>query len=285
MASILVTGATGFIGNYVVAELVARGHDVMATSANADKALSTDWFGSVNYRELNFEHVHSGNNYFEYFDNPDHVIHLAWEGLPNYKSLFHFEQNLHRHYIFLKNMVQNGCRDITVTGTCFEYGMKEGCLTESMPAEPTNAYALAKDTLNKFLTEFSKTEAFKLKWIRLFYLFGKGQNAGSLFSQLQDALEKGQKVFNMSGGQQVRDYLPVETAARYIVDIALQDRITGNINCCSGRPVTIMEMVKDQIRRSGRQIELNAGFYPYPDYEPMEFWGDNRKLQQIVNEK
>jgi dTDP-6-deoxy-L-talose 4-dehydrogenase (NAD+) len=285
MASILVTGATGFIGNYVVSELLARGNEVMATSANADKALSMDWFGNVDYRELNFENLHAGTNYFEYFDNPDRIVHLAWEGLPNYKSLFHFEENLHRHYTFLKNLVENGCRDITVTGTCFEYGMQEGCLSETMPSSPANPYALAKDTLNKFLVELGKKESFVLKWVRLFYLYGQGQNPGSLFSQLKEALESGQKVFNMSGGKQVRDYLPVEKAARYIVDIALQKKVTGIINCCSGQPVAIMEMVKDQIRRSGKQIELNAGYYPYPDYEPMEFWGDNKKLQQIVNEK
>ncbi len=30
---------------------------------------------------------------------------------------------------------------------------------------------------------------------------------------------------------------------------------------------------------------LNLGFFPYPDYEPMEFWGDNYKLQKIKKRK
>jgi nucleoside-diphosphate-sugar epimerase len=89
----------------------------------------------------------------------------------------------------------------------------------------------------------------------------------------------------MSGGEQVRDYLHVQDAAEYIVKIALQDKISGNINCCSGKPVTIKEMVNDQVRKSGKNIELNLGYYPYPDYEAMSFWGDNKKLQQIINEK
>jgi dTDP-6-deoxy-L-talose 4-dehydrogenase (NAD+) len=213
------------------------------------------------------------------------IIHLAWEGLPNYKSLFHFESNLNRHYVFLKNLISNGCRNVTVAGTCFEYGMKTGCLTEQMPTEPANPYALAKDTLNKFLVELSKSDPFVLKWVRLFYMYGQGQNQGSLFSQLQKALDNNENVFNMSGGEQVRDYLPVEQAAEYIVKIALQDKITGNINCCSGNPVTIKEMVNKQIQKSGKKIELNLGYYPYPDYEAMAFWGDNKKLQQILNEK
>ena len=173
--SMLVTGATGFIGNYVVRELLANGHEVIATSANADKASRMEWYDKVIYRELHFDHIHPGVNYFEYFDNPAAIIHLAWEGLPNYKSLFHFEINLPRHYFFLKNLVENGCRNVTVTGTCFEYGMKNGCLSEDMQTEPANPYALAKDTLNKFLYELSKNDPFTLKWVRLFYLFGKGK--------------------------------------------------------------------------------------------------------------
>lgn len=285
MASILVTGATGFIGNYVVGELLSRGFEVTATSANPDKAAGYPWFSKVNYKELNFETLHAGANYFEYFDNPESVVHLAWEGLPNYKSLFHFEVNLNRHYLFLKNLVENGCRDVTVTGTCFEYGMVNGCLVESMPSQPANPYALAKDTLNKFLNELSKKEPFSLKWVRLFYLYGKGQAAGSLLSQLQKAVDDGAEVFNMSGGEQVRDYLPVEKAAENIVAIALQNKVTGTINCCSGTPVKIIDLVKEYLKKADKQIKLNTGYYPYPDYEPMEFWGDNKKLQTIINEK
>jgi dTDP-6-deoxy-L-talose 4-dehydrogenase (NAD+) len=29
------------------------------------------------------------------------------------------------------------------------------------------------------------------------------------------------------------------------------------------------------------EMKLNLGFYPYPDYEPMAFWGDNLKLNTI----
>jgi dTDP-6-deoxy-L-talose 4-dehydrogenase (NAD+) len=285
MSLILVTGATGFIGNHVVARLLETGHAVVATSARVARAAEMEWFNRVSYKELNLEHVDPGANYSEYFGNPDMIIHLAWEGLPNYRSLFHFETNLNRHYIFLKNLVTTGCKNITVTGTCFEYGMKSGCLTEEMLTDPGNSYALAKDTLNKFLKELSTVEPFILKWVRLFYLYGKGQNPGSLFSQLQDALNNNDPIFNMSGGEQVRDYLPVEKAAEYIIKIALQNRVTGNINCCSGQPVTVKEMVEEHIRRTGKKIELNLGYYPYPDYEPMAFWGDNKKLQQIINEK
>lgn len=284
LMKILVSGATGFIGNYVIAELLRLGHTVIATSANRGRAEKMAWFGDVKYVEFKLEDFDSSENYYDYFSQPEKLIHLAWEGLPNYKSLFHFEINLPRHYGFLKNIIHNGCKDITVTGTCFEYGMKEGKLTEDQAAEPANPYGLAKHTLNRLLSEFQREESFILRWVRLFYLYGKGQNPNSLLSQLDAALERNDSVFNMSGGEQVRDFLPVDLAAAYIVKIAFQNKYAGIINCCSGQPITVKEFVKRYLKGKGKTLHLNLGYYDYPDYEPMAFWGDNKKLQLILNE-
>lgn len=273
MEKILVTGATGFIGRYVVANLQQHGYHVVATSTSNSA-----------YR-FDLNNFDSSVNYFKYFNEPRKIIHLAWQGLPNYKGLFHFEVNLPLHYAFLKNIIDNGCKDVTVIGTCFEYGLREGKLSEDMVADPRNPYALAKDCLRKFLTELQKTDPFIFRWVRLFYMYGKGQNPRSLFSQLDSALENNEKVFNMSEGQQVRDYLPVEDVADYISKISLQDKITGVINCCSGKPVTVKSMVEDYLLKKKKSINLNLGYYSYPDYEPMSFWGDNSKLQAILNEQ
>lgn len=281
MAKVLVTGATGFIGNYVVAGLLQRGHQVIASSVSAEKARLLPWFQQVEYIAFDLASFDDAVNYYQYFAAPEAVIHLAWEGLPNYKAAFHIEVNLPRHYAFLANLVRNGLTNLTVTGTCFEYGMQEGRLEESMPAQPANAYAQAKDALRTSLQQLQQQYSFDFKWVRLFYMYGKGQNPKSLLSQLQQALDEKQEVFNMSGGEQVRDYLPVEKLADYIVQIALQNRVQGIINCCSGQPITVKQLVENYLQQQGAGIRLNLGYYPYPDYEPMAFWGDNTKLKTI----
>lgn len=282
MATVLVTGATGFIGNYVVQQLLLKNHAVIATSVNAEKAKTFNWFNQVTYIPFSLDGFDKTANYYEFFGRPDAVIHLAWKGLPNYKALFHFEENLPKDYAFIKNLVSNGATDITITGTCFEYGMKLGQLAEQMPAAPANPYALAKDTLRKFLQELQKKQPFNFKWVRLFYTYGQGQNANSLLSQLDRALANGDATFNMSGGEQVRDYLPIAKVAEYITAIALQDSVQGIINCCSNAPVTVKKLVEDHLKANNKYISLNLGYYPYADYEPMAFWGDNTKLKTIL---
>ena len=282
MKKILVTGATGFIGNYVVKELLKNNYEVIATSSTEEKAKSFSWFSQVKYIPFNLENFNNEINYFEFFDHPDLVIHLAWEGLPNYKSSFHVDTNLPRHTAFLQNLIVNGLHDITVTGTCFEYGIQEGCLNEELPAMPANPYAVAKDTLRNNLQQMQLQQVFQLKWIRLFYMYGNGQNPNSLLSQLDRALANGETVFNMSGGEQLRDYLPVEKVAEYIVRIALQNTETGIINCCSGKPITVKQFVEDYLKANNKNISLNLGYYPYADYEPLYFWGDDKKLKSII---
>jgi nucleoside-diphosphate-sugar epimerase len=278
---ILVTGATGFISNYVIAELLKKNIEVIATSTNAKKAKTFDWYSNVHYIPFNLKQFDSSVSYFEYFEKPDVLIHLAWEGLPNYKEPFHVEENLPRHFNFLKNLITNGLKDINITGTCFEYGMKQGCLTEEMECNPTNAYAIAKNELRIALEKLQKGFNFEFKWVRLFYMYGKGQSANSLFSQLDKAIENNEAVFNMSGGEQERDYLKVEEVAENIVNITLQKNVTGIINCCSGVPIKIKDFVTAYLNEKHKKITLNLGFYPYIDYEPMRFWGDRNKLNRI----
>jgi len=280
---ILVTGATGFIGSYVVNLLVELGYQVIATSRKAEKAKMSDWYGKVIYLPLDIDEIDFSEDYFSFFHEPDCAIHLAWSGLPNYKSLVHIEKNLMPNYFFIKNLIENGLRQILVAGTCFEYGMQNGCLSEGMTTNPDNAYALAKDSLRRYVAELSKYNSFIFQWTRLFYMYGKGQNSKSIIPLLDTALEKGDAYFNMSGGEQIRDYLHIKEVAKNIVNIATQKEIDGVINCCSGKPISIRNLVERRLKEKNKNINLELGYYPYPDYEPFAFWGDVEKLNKIKN--
>ena len=271
----LVTGATGFVGRHVVESLLARSCDVIATSLEEESSLPCRYIPA----NLNEPDI----TWFERFERPDVVIHLAWEGLPNYNELFHVERNLPTSYYFLKNLVECGVKNINIAGTCFECGLQEGCLSEDLPPKPNTTYGVAKNSLRIFLEELRKKHDFDLKWIRLFYMYGQGQSKSSILELLKSALERGDKVFNMSGGEQLRDYLPVEAIADNIVKISQQNEVQGIINNGSGQPISIRRLAEEYIRQSGKAIQLNLGHYPYTAYEPHAFWADVRKLDQVKN--
>ena len=163
MKKVLVTGATGFIGNYVIEELIKAGVNIIATSSGEAKAKEKKWFNRVEYLAFDLKEFDDTVDYQKYFNYPDAIIHLAWEGLPNYKAAFHIRENLPRHFAFIKNLVTHGQKDITITGTCFEYGMQDGCLNERMEVKPANAYAIAKDNLRRQLQQLQQQNYFLLK--------------------------------------------------------------------------------------------------------------------------
>jgi dTDP-6-deoxy-L-talose 4-dehydrogenase (NAD+) len=280
MMKVLVTGATGFIGNYVVSELLNKNLDIITTGIEPKKKIFHGWSEKTTYIQADINEYRT--DWFSYFGEPDILIHLSWQGLPKFQELFHFEKNLPNNYFFLKNMVENGCRKVVVIGTCLEYGMKSGALKEDLETKPVNSYALAKDTLRKQLEQMQKKNDFYFKWLRLFYMYGKWQNPNSILSQLETAVERGDKIFNMSAGDQLRDYLPVEKVAEYITNISLQDKVNGIINCCSGEPISIRKLVENYLKENNKNIELNLGYYPYLDYEPMAYWGDDEKLRNAI---
>lgn len=274
---IAVTGASGFIGRHVVAALLR--HQVDLVLAVRDRSRLTT-VADVEIVELDI--TNPSSEAMSRLGKSDLLIHLAWDGLPNYKSAFHFETELPRQYKFLKGLINAGLGSLMVAGSCAEYGMQSGPLAEDLPALPVNAYGFAKDALRRELMFLRETQPFALNWARLFYMYGEGQSASSLRPQLEAAVMRGDAVFNMSGGEQLRDYLSVGEVARQLVALAMAGGDNGVVNICAGQPTSIRRLVEGWIAEHGWNISLNLGHYPYADYESMAFWGDRRRFDAIT---
>lgn len=279
---VLVTGATGFVGRHLVAALLARGCEIRAVARNVEIAQGMPWINDVEFVSAD---IHAADlDVAALSAGVDALAHLAWPGLPNYRALFHFEHNLMADYRFIKSAVEAGVQQVLVTGTCFEYGMQSGPLSESSAPQPSNPYGLAKHTLHLFLQNLQQELPFTLQWARLFYLHGEGQNPNSLLAALDRAIDTGEPSFNMSSGEQLRDFLPIENAASYLAAILQRHDFDGVINCASGQPVSVRSLVEQRLRGRGATLNLNLGHYPYPTHEPLAFWAVTERLQQLLGE-
>jgi len=212
---------------------------------------------------------------------PDVLIHLAWHDLHDFASPNHCTATLPAHIRFLEHMVRMGCPRVIAAGTCLEYGMQYGPLSEDHVSDPVVAYAVAKDALRRSLECLRQSVPFQLQWPRLFYMYGEGQPARGLFGQLDAAIARKADVFDMSSGDQLRDYLPVDAVAHRLVELVMHPECDGVVNICSGRPVSVRSLVESYIAERDATLELRRGAISLKSYEPFAFWGDARKFEGV----
>lgn len=191
----------------------------------------------------------------------DAIIHLAWAGLPNYTNVAHL-RNIGWQVKFLKEAEEQGITNITIAGTCLE------TLDKLVP------YSIAKLAI--------RARAFELnpitKWVRLWYLYGKGQNENCLLPRLLKAKQSGTKRFSVIDGE--RDFIDVRVAAERICDAALQNKVSGIIDCCTGKAETVLSFCQRHVKGLTYRTD-----YPTPFYEPHSFHGDPRKMDSIESAK
>ncbi len=266
---IIVTGATGFVGRNIVKNLIKNKFKVSILVRNLDKALSIDYLKDIPKIYFDIE------RYKENIEVPKNatLIHCAWSNVKDIHSLKHIEENYINNYFFIKNMINKGIDKIVITGTCFEYGLQQGSISADAETKPNDAYSLAKDNLHKSLRLLQNKNNFNLIWLRLFYMYGEGQNKNSIIPLFDAALERGDKIFNMSPGDQLLDYLNIEEVSQKIIDKL--DMVNGTFNICKGEPILLRNLLEQRMKQKGKYIKLNTGYYDYRKGENTRFWGES----------
>ena len=271
-----ITGGTGFIGIHVRKEFAQRGIPlcVLARESARNTLLApNEWFVACDITQpelLDADLV------------PPTLIHLAWNGLVDFTSSSHLDNEMPVQSVFLEAMVGSGVRNLVVSGTCFEYGKVEGEIDESHSTNPAMPYSAAKNELRKNLQELQKLHQFNLAWCRLFYIYGDGQRRGTLYSGIKKAIAAGETTFEVSKKSLVRDFISVQEVAKLLVDIALAGKNIGPINVCSGKGTTIGEFVDYVADIEGAHLSVTDGNRPLPGFESDGYWGNVSMLNQLI---
>lgn len=273
---IAVIGATGFIGSEVVKILLKSKKNNIIGTYNKSIILKKK---RIIYKKLDI--YKRKKNFYKYLDCPDIVINLSWSGLPNYNSSHHIKKELKAQKFFIKNLIENGLKNIFVAGTCYEYGKKNGELNERMTADPKTSYAVSKNYLRKYIFLLKKKYDFNLTWGRIFYVYGKIKTRKTLYSSILDSFKK-KKILEVQG-RLIRDYLSVQDLSKYIVKLSLKKKDIGIVNICSGFGISLKKIVKkisfiENISPVIKFIKILKN-----PHESKSFWGNNVKLKFYLN--
>ena len=273
---VLITGANGYIGSHVITSLLNKGIEVIAVDIHSENIDSR-----AQYIDFNIFNYNEDENVYVYLGSPDICLHLAWRDGFIHNSQAHL-LDLSEHYRFLTNIVNYGLKHLAIMGTMHEVGYHEGIIDENTPCDPLSQYGVAKNALRQSMLLYTKDKQCLLQWIRGFYIYGDDLKNHSIFTKLIEANQRGDKTFPFTSGKNKYDFMHVDELIEQIIAVILQDKVTGIINCCTGKPISLAEEVESFIQHNNLKIKLNYGAFPDRPYDSPCIYGDNAKINMIL---
>ena len=140
----------------------------------------------------------------------------------------------------------------------------------------------AKNALREASLLLAEKSDTSLMWLRAYYILGDDSNNNSIFSKITQMEHEGKESFPFVSGKNKYDFINVDELAKQIATASTQSDITGIINCCSGKPVSLADKVNEFIEKNHYSIRPDYGKFPERPYDSPAIWGDNTKINKIM---
>lgn len=287
---ILVTGAGGFVGEYLVRRLLSHEHQVTAMGIGNGAFLQelkvpvheVDILDEGAVKECMAEVC------------PDAVIHLAaisnvplsWQ-----KPGLTIDVNIHGTVNVLQKLAEVNPEGILLSiGSSDEYGLaaQSGVpLTEEVLCRPQNPYAISKYCAEQMVLQLGKKYGLKVIHTRSFNHFGPGQAKGFVTSDFASqiaSIERGEQepVLHVGDLSASRDFTFVADVVEAYAALVEQGVPAGVYNICSGKARKMQEILDQLVSLSKVEISVVQDPERMRPSEVPFFVGDAGKLKSAT---
>lgn len=287
---ILVTGAGGFVGEYLVRLLLKHQQQVVALGIGNGAFLKELAVPTYEVNILDYDTV---LNCLQK-ERPDAVIHLAaianvplsWSK-PNLTIGVNVQGTLN---VLNALIVANPKAKFLNIGSSDEYGLaaKVGVpLTEDVFCQPQNPYAISKYCAEQLVLQLGKRSKMNVIHVRPFNHFGPGQAKGFVttdFASQIAAIEKGaqEPVIKVGDLSACRDFTFVADVVAAYVALIEKDVESGVYNICSGKAKRVEEILTTLISLSTKKIKIEVDHARLRPSEVPFFVGNCDKLKNMT---
>jgi UDP-glucose 4-epimerase len=279
--TILVTGASGFVGKNIVNRL---SHDPSLRIVAVDvgdmlvAAKGTN-ISSVTYVEGNLSSKDFNASLRESF-HFDCIIHLAAvlsqaEDMNTYFAVM--DSNIYTTFLLLETARAHGARFL-FPSTALVYGNKKAPFTEDMSPNPEVFYALSKHMSEELIRFYATKYGLRYMIFRIGILYGPWQTEGMFIPSIVTKLLRNEE-FAMTAGEQVRDFVHIDDFVAALMKALVAENVNGVFNVGTGCAPAMKEVAQTVERLTGATGKARLGALPYRENEVWEYRLDISKIR------
>lgn len=270
---VLVTGASGFTGAYLLPLLEKQGYEILATGASATQ----------NVQELDLTSTNQVANVIETF-KPQKVIHLAavsFVGHADVKEMY--EVNVLGTRNLLAALAGSGSRldSVIVASSANVYGQNPNALlSENEPLNPSNEYALSKVCAEEVARYWSRR--IPVTTVRPFNYTGIGQSEKFVIPKIVRAFRDKVPVIKLGNTEVERDFSDVRDVAEVYLKLLETSSEGTTYNISSGKPKSLKFVLDFLAEHSNHQLEVEVDPSLIREGEILSQCGDSAALRKAL---
>jgi nucleoside-diphosphate-sugar epimerase len=269
---LFVSGATGFLGSHFIRAASEAGYQVTALRRNRDSEPRIPLPHALSWLDKGLREVTEQD-----LTGHDVLVHLAAAGVDLQAGWEEcFRVNVSDSLDLWIKAAKAGINRFVIVGSCFEYGRsgeRFAFIPPDAPLEPVTAYGASKAAASVAALGLAAEAGLKLSVVRPFHIFGEGQGESSFWPSLRRAALSGED-FEMTAGEQIRDFSPVEAVAKGLLNACAEPVEPGipNVrNLGTGSPRSLQEFAREWWAQWHASGHLLVGAKPYRKGEVMRY--------------
>lgn len=266
---VIITGATGFIGNALCQEMIEHGYKVTAVVRPESQKKDKLPYG-VNIIELSLDRLD------ELEGNYDLFYHLAWNGASG-SDRDNFEiqySNIQYTAAAIRAAKRCGCNKFVGAGSQAEYGVVNGvCKEDVVVPQPFMMYGAAKLASYHMGRLLAEQLGVAFVWPRIYSVYGVGENEGTLISYVLRTLKEG-KAPELSPCENMWDFMYITDCVRALRMLGENNESCGTYNVSAGNPRVLNEYINEisciicknnNIKFGAKNVDLTKTYQLEPD--------------------